>query len=44
MNGAEALLRTLVDAGVDMCFANPGTSEMHFDTVLAGTGCEALFA
>ncbi|MBA2964078.1 MULTISPECIES: acetolactate synthase large subunit [Ramlibacter] len=30
MNGAQALLRTLVAAGVDTCFANPGTSEMHF--------------
>ena len=30
MNGAESLVRTLVDAGVDTCFSNPGTSEMHF--------------
>ncbi|MBB1601344.1 acetolactate synthase large subunit [Variovorax sp. UMC13] len=30
MNGAEALLRTLCAAGVDSCFSNPGTSEMHF--------------
>ena len=29
MNGAESLVRTLVDSGVDTCFANPGTSEMH---------------
>lgn len=29
MNGAEALLRTLVASGVDVCFTNPGTSEMH---------------
>ncbi len=29
MNGAEALLKSLVDAGVKICFANPGTSEMH---------------
>lgn len=29
MNGAEALVRTLVDAGVTTCFTNPGTSEMH---------------
>jgi acetolactate synthase I/II/III large subunit len=28
MNGAESLMRTLVDAGVDVCFANPGTTEM----------------
>jgi hypothetical protein len=30
MNGAESLVRTLVDNEVDVCFANPGTSEMHF--------------
>lgn len=29
MNGAEAALTTLADAGVDACFANPGTSEMQ---------------
>jgi acetolactate synthase I/II/III large subunit len=27
--GAEALIRTLVDAGVTTCFTNPGTSEIH---------------
>ena len=30
MNGAEGLLATMVEAGMDACFANPGTSEMHF--------------
>lgn len=30
MNGAESLVDTLVGQGVDICFANPGTSEMHF--------------
>ena len=30
MNGARALIETLVAAGVDTCFTNPGTSEMHF--------------
>lgn len=30
MTGAESLLRTVSDCGVRMCFANPGTSEMHF--------------
>ena len=30
MNGAHALIQTLVDSGVDTCFMNPGTSEMHF--------------
>src|ERR1043165_9330350 len=34
MNGAQALLRTLVDAGVRVCFGNPGTSEMHFVAAL----------
>jgi acetolactate synthase I/II/III large subunit len=34
MNGAEALVRTLVGAEVDVCFANPGTSEMHFVAAL----------
>src|SRR6516164_6002926 len=29
MNGAEAMLHTLTGSGVGMCFANPGTSEMH---------------
>ncbi|MDG2000299.1 MAG: acetolactate synthase large subunit [Alphaproteobacteria bacterium] len=30
MNGAESLVRTLVHNNVDVCFSNPGTSEMHF--------------
>jgi acetolactate synthase-1/2/3 large subunit len=34
MNGAQALIRTLVDGGVDVCFTNPGTSEMHFVAAL----------
>jgi len=34
MNGAEALLRTLIDSGVEVCFTNPGTSEMHFVAAL----------
>jgi acetolactate synthase-1/2/3 large subunit len=29
MNGAEILIRTLIAGGVDTCFTNPGTSEMH---------------
>ena len=29
MNGAESLIRALLDEGVECCFANPGTSEMH---------------
>lgn len=34
MNGARALLGTLVASGVDTCFMNPGTSEMHFVAAL----------
>jgi acetolactate synthase-1/2/3 large subunit len=34
MNGAESLIRTLVSAGVDSCFTNPGTSEMHIVAAL----------
>ena len=34
MNGAESLVRTLVSADVNVCFANPGTSEMHFVAAL----------
>ena len=33
-NGAHALLKTLVDAGIEVCFSNPGTSEMHFVAAL----------
>jgi len=33
-NGAHALLRTLADAGIEVCFTNPGTSEMHFVAAL----------
>ena len=29
MNGAQALLKTLVEAGIEVFFSNPGTSEMH---------------
>jgi acetolactate synthase I/II/III large subunit len=29
MNGAESLVRTLAAGGVEVCFSNPGTSEMH---------------
>ncbi len=34
MNGAESLLATLVDSGIEVCFTNPGTSEMHFVAAL----------
>lgn len=47
MNGAQALIATLVDNGVRVCFANPGTSEMHFvaalDTVPYMRGVLTLF-
>jgi acetolactate synthase-1/2/3 large subunit len=34
MNGAESLIRTLLAGGVDTCFANPGTSEIHIVAAL----------
>ena len=34
MNGAESLIRTLLAGGVDTCFANPGTSEIHLVAAL----------
>ena len=34
MNGAESLVHTLLGSGVDTCFSNPGTSEMHFVAAL----------
>ncbi|MEM6762151.1 MAG: acetolactate synthase large subunit [Pseudomonadota bacterium] len=34
MNGAEALVETMLSSGVTVCFANPGTSEMHFVAAL----------
>lgn len=47
VNGAQALLSTLVGNGVRVCFANPGTSEMHFvaalDTVPEMRGVLTLF-
>jgi acetolactate synthase I/II/III large subunit len=47
MNGAESLIHTLVNGGVDVCFMNPGTSEMHFvaalDSVPAMRGVLCLF-
>ena len=47
MNGAHALIHTLVDHGVTTCFMNPGTSEMHFvaalDDVPAMHGVLSLF-
>ncbi len=34
MNGAQSLLQTLVNCDVEVCFGNPGTSEMHFVAAL----------
>ncbi|MEI8081086.1 MAG: acetolactate synthase large subunit [Actinomycetes bacterium] len=34
MNGAQSLIRTLINCGVNVCFTNPGTSEMHFVAAL----------
>jgi acetolactate synthase-1/2/3 large subunit len=34
LNGAQALVQSLIGAGVELCFANPGTSEMHFVAAL----------
>ncbi len=34
MNGAETLVQTLLASSVRVCFANPGTSEMHFVAAL----------
>ena len=34
MNGADLLCDTLLANGIDACFANPGTSEMHFVAAL----------
>jgi acetolactate synthase-1/2/3 large subunit len=34
MNGATTLVKTMLASGVDTCFANPGTSEMHFVAAL----------
>lgn len=36
MNGAESLVQTLLNGGVDVSFTNPGTSEMHFVAALDG--------
>jgi acetolactate synthase-1/2/3 large subunit len=38
MNGAESLVETLAGTGVKVCFANPGTSEMHFVAALDRVG------
>jgi acetolactate synthase-1/2/3 large subunit len=41
-NGAKALIQTLLNSGVDTCFTNPGTSEMHFVAALDSTEMKAV--
>jgi acetolactate synthase I/II/III large subunit len=47
LNGASALITSLIDADIDVCFMNPGTSEMHFvhalDSMPRMRGVLALF-
>jgi acetolactate synthase-1/2/3 large subunit len=43
MNGAENLLSTLIASGVEVCFANPGTSEMQLVSAIGNsTGMRAV--
>jgi len=44
MNGAESLVHSLLKSDVDTCFANPGTSEMHFVAALDPHSRHALRA
>jgi acetolactate synthase-1/2/3 large subunit len=37
MNGAESMLETLIANGVEVCFSNPGTSEMHMVAAIGKT-------
>lgn len=37
MNGAESMLETLINNGVEVCFSNPGTSEMHMVAAIGKT-------
>lgn len=41
-NGAKALIDTLTNAGIDTCFTNPGTSEMHFVAALDDSPMRAV--
>ena len=41
-NGANTLIKTLCDSGVDTCFSNPGTSEMHFVAALDSSDMRAV--
>lgn len=37
MNGAESMLQTLINNGVEVCFTNPGTSEMHMVSAIGAS-------
>ena len=37
MNSADALLKTLIANGLEVVFANPGTSEMHLVAAVSYT-------
>ena len=37
MNGAKLLMNTLVENGIEVCFGNPGTSEMHLVDAISKT-------
>ncbi len=37
MNGAESMLKTLINNGVEVCFTNPGTSEMHMVSAIGAS-------
>lgn len=41
-NGANTLIKTLTNAGIDTCFTNPGTSEMHFVAALDQSSMRAV--
>ncbi len=34
MNGAEILVHTAINAGIEVCFANAGTTEIHIVNAL----------
>jgi len=38
VNGAEAIIRTAKDAGIEVCFANPGTTELPLVAALDSVG------
>ncbi|HEY5647486.1 MAG TPA: acetolactate synthase large subunit [Pseudomonadales bacterium] len=37
MNGAQSMLETLINNGIEVCFTNPGTSEMHMVSAIGST-------